>query len=246
MILEELRSYANPKAKLSRMANQGECFRITRGLHETNKNTPGYLLAGSIYGPSYISFEYALAYYNLIPEAVYTITCATFEKKKKRLIVYCGVAMGYSSSSKWQDKIKGFNERFVIVLIRHVESYLTKVGIDMGIDEKNIYNVAVQNGQAIIANENSSVTATTNIGATANDIEQLIAAVRMKMGTLTSDEDKEAASESLEVIEAEVISEKPKKSMIKTAIASLQAIKGTVEFGSAVAALIQFVGPMLS
>lgn len=246
MILEELRSYANPKAKLSRMANQGECFRITRGLYETNKNTPGYLLAGSIYGPSYISFEYALAYYNLIPEAVYTITCATFEKKKKRLIVYCGVAMGYSSSSKWQDKIKGFNERFVMVLIRHVESYLTKVGIDMGIDEKNIYNVAVQNGQAIIANENSSVTATTNIGATANDIEQLIAAVRTKMDTFTSDEDKEAASESLEVIEAEVTSEKPKKSMIKTAIASLQAIKGTVEFGSAVAALIQFFGPMLS
>ena len=160
--------------------------------------------------------------------------------------VYLGVAMGYTSSSKWQDKIKGFNERFVMVLIRHVESYLTKVGIDMGIDEKNIYNVTVQNGQAIIANDNSSVMATTNIGATANDIEQLIDAVRTKMDTLTSDEDKEAASESLEVIEAEVISEKPKKSMIKTAIASLQAIKGTVEFGSAVAALIQFVGPMLS
>ena len=48
MILEELRSYANPKAKLSRMANQGECFRITRGLYETNKNTPGYLLAPSL------------------------------------------------------------------------------------------------------------------------------------------------------------------------------------------------------
>jgi len=55
--------------------------------------------------------------------------------------VYRGVAMGYSSSSKWQDKIKGFNERFVMVLIRHVERYLTKIGIDMGIDEKNIYNV---------------------------------------------------------------------------------------------------------
>ena len=55
--------------------------------------------------------------------------------------------MGYSSSSKWQDKIKGFNERFVMVLIRHVESYLTKVGIDMGIDEKNIYkpNFFVEN-----------------------------------------------------------------------------------------------------
>lgn len=159
--------------------------------------------------------------------------------------IYCGVAIGYSSSSKYQDKIKGFNDRFVMVLIRHVERYLTKIGIDMGINEKNVYNVTVQNGQAIIANDNSSVTATTNVGVTANEIEQLIAAVRGKMDTLTSDEDKEAASDSLEVIEAEVISEKPKKSMIKTAIASLQAIKGTVEFGSAVAALIQFVGQML-
>ena len=160
--------------------------------------------------------------------------------------VYRGVAMGYSSSSKWQDKIKGFNDRFVMVLIRHVERYLTKIGIDMGIDEKIIYNVTVQNGQAIIANDNSSVTSTINIGATTNTIEQLISAVRTRLDTLTSEEDKETASESLEVIEAEVAAEKPKKSMIKTAIASLQAVKGTVEFASAVAALIQFVKQMLS
>ena len=160
--------------------------------------------------------------------------------------VYRGVAMGYSSSSKWQDKIKGFNDRFVMVLIRHVERYLTKIGIDMGIYDKIIYNVTVQNGQAIIANDNSSVTSTINIGATTNTIEQLISAVRTRLDTLTSEEDKETASESLEVIEAEVAAEKPKKSMIKTAIASLQAVKGTVEFASAVAALIQFVKQMLS
>ena len=134
----------------------------------------------------------------------------------------------------------------VMVLSRHVERYLTKIGIDMGIDEKIIYNVTVQNGQAIIANDNSSVTSTINIGATTNTIKQLISAVRTRLDTLTSEEDKETASESLEVIEAEVAAEKPKKSMIKTAIASLQAVKGTVEFASAVAALIQFVKQMLS
>ena len=36
-----------------------------------------YLIANSIYSPSYISFETALSYYQLIPEAVYTITSAT-------------------------------------------------------------------------------------------------------------------------------------------------------------------------
>lgn len=159
--------------------------------------------------------------------------------------VYRSAAMGYSFSSKWQDKIKGFNERFVMVLIRHIERYLTKIGIDMGIDEKNVYNVTVQNGQAIIANDNSTVTATTYIGVNANELERLIVGIRAKMNTLT-DTDKEIAFESLEVIEAEVVSEKPKKSMLKTAIASLQAIKGATEFGAAVSALIQFIGPMLS
>ena len=84
MILEELQSYANPKTKLSRMVKQGKYFQIARGLYETDKNVPGHLLAGSIYGPSYISFEYALGFYGMIPEAVYTITSATFEKKKKK------------------------------------------------------------------------------------------------------------------------------------------------------------------
>ena len=83
-MLEELKKYSNPAAKLSRMVKRGECFPIVRGLYETDRTVPGYLLAGSIYGPSYISFEYALSYYGLIPEAVYTITCATFEKKKKK------------------------------------------------------------------------------------------------------------------------------------------------------------------
>ena len=84
MLLEELKAYGNPKAKLSRMVKNGEVFPIIRGLYETDRTVPAHLLAGSFYGPSYISFEYALAYYGMIPEAVYTVTCAAFEKKKKK------------------------------------------------------------------------------------------------------------------------------------------------------------------
>ncbi len=84
MLLEELREYGSPKSKLSRMADKGEIYPIVKGLYETDKSTPGYLLAGSIYGPSYISFEYALSVHGLIPEAVYTVTCASFDKKKKK------------------------------------------------------------------------------------------------------------------------------------------------------------------
>ena len=76
--------YSNKNNKISRDIRDGKLFKIITGLYETNPNTPGYLLAGSIYGPSYISFEYALSFYGLIPERVTTITCATFDKKKKK------------------------------------------------------------------------------------------------------------------------------------------------------------------
>lgn len=80
----QLGDYSNKDTKLSREAKKGNLVKIINGLYETNPNTPGYLLASSIYGPSYISFEYALSFYGLIPERVDTITCATFDKKKKK------------------------------------------------------------------------------------------------------------------------------------------------------------------
>ena len=79
-----LDEYSNKNTKLSRDVRDGKLYKIINGLYETDANTPGYLLAGSIYGPSYISFEYALSFYGLIPERVTTITCATFDKKKKK------------------------------------------------------------------------------------------------------------------------------------------------------------------
>lgn len=79
-----LSKYSNKDTKLLRNVRDGKLIKIINGLYETNVNTPGYLLATSIYGPSYISFEYALSFYGLIPERVNVITCATFDKKKKK------------------------------------------------------------------------------------------------------------------------------------------------------------------
>ena len=84
IVKNNLDDYSNKDTKLSREIRDGKLFKIINGLYETDSNTPGYLLAGSIYGPSYISFEYALSFYGLIPERVTTITCATFDKKKKK------------------------------------------------------------------------------------------------------------------------------------------------------------------
>lgn len=84
MAKNQLKDYANKNSKISRDMKDGKLVKIINGLYETDKNTPTYLLASYIYGPSYISFEYALAYYGLIPEKASTVTCATFQKKKAK------------------------------------------------------------------------------------------------------------------------------------------------------------------
>ena len=85
MLKESLTDYRAKDNKIKRMADNKEIIKLTRNLYETNKNAPGYVVANAIYSPSYLSFDYALAYYGLIPEAVYTYTSATFGKGKKKL-----------------------------------------------------------------------------------------------------------------------------------------------------------------
>ncbi len=84
MIMDDLRSYKCPKAKLGRLVEEGSYTQIKRGLYETDPGTPGYLLAASIYGPSYLSFDFALSYYGMIPEKVTTFTSATFGKGRSK------------------------------------------------------------------------------------------------------------------------------------------------------------------
>ncbi len=84
MLLEKYSDYKNPAAKIGRMVKKGELIPIVRGIYETDRTVPGYCLAQIIYGPSYLSFESALGWYDLIPEAVYAYTSATCLKRRKK------------------------------------------------------------------------------------------------------------------------------------------------------------------
>ncbi len=53
-------------------------IKFRNGLYGLKSDPPSELeIANRLYLPSYISFEYALAYYRIIPESVYTVTSAT-------------------------------------------------------------------------------------------------------------------------------------------------------------------------
>lgn len=85
MLISELPGYVNPKAKIGRMVDEGALFPIIRGFYEDQKDTPAHYLAGCIYGPSYISFEFALAYYGLLDKKSWpAVTSAAFGKRKEK------------------------------------------------------------------------------------------------------------------------------------------------------------------
>ena len=81
----KFRDYTDIKGKIRRERQSGHLIPINRGLYETDAETPGKYLAVRIFGPSYLSFDYALSLYSLIPKAVQIYTSATFKKKKSKI-----------------------------------------------------------------------------------------------------------------------------------------------------------------
>lgn len=87
VLLDSLKDYKKPRDKISGLLKRGDIIRVKKGLYvfgDDYRKGPISLevLANLIYGPSYISREYALSYYGLIPEAVYLVTSMTLGKNK--------------------------------------------------------------------------------------------------------------------------------------------------------------------
>ena len=115
-----LQEYSNKDTKICREVKNGNLIKIINGLYETDSNINGYLLAGSIYGPSYLSFDFALYYYGLIPEKVTAFTSATFDKKKKKM----------------------YKNQFGVFLYRDVPSNVYPLGINLIEENGYIYQIA--------------------------------------------------------------------------------------------------------
>lgn len=81
------KSLSNVNDKISNLVKSGELIRLKKGFYTFSKP---YLVkpidlisvANSLYAPSYVSFDYALSYYGMIPERVSEITSATNKNEK--------------------------------------------------------------------------------------------------------------------------------------------------------------------
>jgi len=87
-LLDCLKEYSHPRDKITALLRNGDVIRIKKGLYifgDKYSRMPysREILCNLIYGPSYISMEYALQYYGLIPERVEAVTAVTTGRARR-------------------------------------------------------------------------------------------------------------------------------------------------------------------
>ncbi len=118
---EKYAHLSDPIGKISRDIKSKKIFPLVKGVYETDANVNGSRIAQFIYGPSYLSFEYVLCTYGLIPETIFnTFTCATFNKRK----------------------IKSYTNYFGTFIYRDVPKEVFNFGVQVFIDGQYSYQVA--------------------------------------------------------------------------------------------------------
>jgi hypothetical protein len=88
VLLEKLNDYRSPNDRIAVMEKRGDIIRLKKGLYVVSmkisrKPLSSELIANHLYGPSYVSFETALAFYGLIPEKVFANRSATFKRARR-------------------------------------------------------------------------------------------------------------------------------------------------------------------
>lgn len=86
-VMDCFQKYRSPRAKLTALLKNKDLIRVKKGLYvfgaEYRKDRYSLeILANKIYGPSYVSREYALAFYGMIPEHVVEVTSVAFKRSR--------------------------------------------------------------------------------------------------------------------------------------------------------------------
>ena len=87
-LLTALADYRRPRDRITKLLRQGTIVRVKKGLYVFGENdrrgvVHREILANLIYGPSYVSLDYALHFHGMIPERVEAVTSVTVNRAKE-------------------------------------------------------------------------------------------------------------------------------------------------------------------
>lgn len=142
-LMVALEGYAHPRDKITDLIRKKVIIRIKKGLYIFGDDYRRYLfsrelLANLIYGPSYISLEYALHYHGLTPERVEALTSVTTGRSRSfitpvGLFKYRMIPLqAFQTGMMWIEQENGQS-----FLIAHPDKALSdKIVCDRGIEIK--------------------------------------------------------------------------------------------------------------
>jgi hypothetical protein len=86
-LMAALSAYANPRDRVTALLRRGDIVRVKKGLYifgDELRRRPysRELLANLVYGPSFVSLDWALSYHGLIPERIEALTSVTTKRPK--------------------------------------------------------------------------------------------------------------------------------------------------------------------
>lgn len=159
---------------------------------------------------------------------------------------YFILAKNYEPGGNFQVKTDAFNKNVVLPFVQHIINYFEELIIDMGLDEKKSINIEVSGG--IVSQFNLSqdqsmlITNQTDINNDLSEISNLFE----KFIDLLEKEDipennKDEIKELVTVIQEEISSKKPRKSLIKTIFDKLKISFEVLKDGATIAITLKAI-----
>ena len=179
-------------------------------------------------------------------EISFTYQFLKYASENCKTDIYHYLAWGYANEAN--DAVKEFCTRIILPFVNYIEGYLTEIGIRMGFDETSQFTINVNGGspQLNIVSGSGNLNATQNAGMDKDDLEKLLEDVLKEANTSTlNSEELQQITDSLEAIKSEMLSQSPKKGILRTALKGLQMVNGSTQFLAAVATIVQVVTPYI-
>ena len=166
---QALSRYASPDDKIGDMVRHGELIRVRKGLYAV---APEYrqsplsleILANTLYGPSYLSLEYALSWHGMIPERVTELTSVCIGRSrlfstKAGNFSYCSIkkeayreGYGLAAISDGRSFLMATREKALVDIVENRRGIQIRSGKDMGtrlledlrLDESTLLELSVE------------------------------------------------------------------------------------------------------
>lgn len=133
-------SYETARKFILRYAKEGFIMKLKKGVYSLESYLPSELeIANRVYSPSYVSLEYALMFYSIIPDTVYTVTSVT--TKSTREFIINNVSYTYSKIKKnaFTDYLRKPMEGDIVLIAEAEKAFVDYLYfVDLG--QKTVYD----------------------------------------------------------------------------------------------------------